>query len=270
MTMRRSYLTVTLVGLVVAVAATATVTRDWGRPMIAQQPPPALASEDLLRLVLPLDAAGRRPGVIAWARLDDASARDGSPLIFVTLLYETPAPFGGTDLRRLVNRVGWNGRQYVALREDEPGEVWEGDLAALALRGWSVEIEVASNQSEGNPIYTVVYKGNGSQSGAGAHLLSVTELFRPSTDLLWRRVTDARLLAADGVTHSERVRWRFEPPRDGAAMPRLIADIEETTEVPQPGSSTPLLGLRLFIETYLFEAEGYRLDTRVIAMFPQR
>src|SRR5262245_52241151 len=130
------------------------------RPARAQTPPP-LSSEDMLKLVLPPAPGGARPGVLAWARIDGASARDGSPEVFVALLYQTSAPFGQSDLRRLVNRVRWDGRAYVPDLVDEPGEVWEGNLSWFALPRWSVEIDITSNQSEGNPIYTVTYKGTG-------------------------------------------------------------------------------------------------------------
>ena len=107
----------------------------------ASQQPPPLASEEMLRLVLPLDESGRRPAVLAWARIDGVSTRDGAPEIFVALLYETAAPFDQTDLRRLVNRVRWDGERYEAARQDEPGEVLEDELRWLMLPRWSVAIE---------------------------------------------------------------------------------------------------------------------------------
>ena len=108
---------VVLIGLAGAAAGSA--------PPLSAQSPPALSSEEMLRLVLPLDAAGQRPGVIAWARYDDVSVQDGSPRVFVALLYETPAPFDRTETRRLVNRVSWKDGRYQADQTDEPGDVLE-------------------------------------------------------------------------------------------------------------------------------------------------
>ncbi len=60
-----------LVGLVAAIGGAAL----YASTAVSQPPP--LASEEMLRLVLPLDESGRRPGVLAWARIDGLSVRDG-------------------------------------------------------------------------------------------------------------------------------------------------------------------------------------------------
>ena len=234
-------------------------------PARASQPAPALSSEEMLRLVLPLDAAGRRPGVIAWARLDDFSARDGSPQVFVALLYETAAPFGRTEVRRLVNRVSWTGSRYQADVPNEPGDVWGDEPAWLGLPRWSVEIAIQSNQSEGNPIYTVAYRGSGPLAEGAAGELTYTELFRPSTDLLWSRVTEIRTTTprrGGQDIYAETVTYRFEMGERGPDT--LVAGVlESSTFVVAPGERPDTVQLQEYAELYPLRAGRYRLETRV-------
>lgn len=235
-------------------------------PARASQAPPALSSEEMLRLVLPLDAAGQRPGVIAWARLDDFSARDGSPQVFVTLLYETAAPFGRTELRRLVNRVSWTGERYQADLPDEPGDVLSDEPAWLGLPRWSVEIEIRSNRSEGNPIYTVAYRGSGPLADGVTGDVTYTELFRPSTDFLWSRLTELRTVTPRSGggqdIYAESVTYRFEMGERGPDT--LVAGVlESSTFVAVPGERPDTVRLQEYAELYPLRAGRYRLETRV-------
>lgn len=250
-----------LVGGVAMIAA-------WGRGAESAQQPPPLASEDLLRLVLPLDAAGRRPGVIAWARLDSVS---GTPEAFVTVLYETPAPFGGMDLRRLVNRVRWTGSAYEAVEQNQPGEVLDGEAVWLGAPGWSVTIDASNNQSAGDPIYTVTYAGSGPLDDGSPAKLTLTELFRPSGALMWRRITESQFPGAPSpsgpTTRTVSVRYRI------SAMPnepdRLIAEVAEATEAAAaPGGGAQPAVLRRFTETYVLRNDRFELETRTITRIP--
>ena len=232
----------------------------------ASQAVPALSSEEMLRLVLPLDAAGRRAGVIAWARLDDFSARDGSPQVFVALLYETAAPFGRTEVRRLVNRVSWTDSRYQADLTDEPGDVLSDEPAWLGLPRWSVEIEIQSNRSEGNPIYTVAYRGSGPLAEGATGELTYTELFRPGADLLWSRLTEIRTTASrpggGQDVYAETVTYRFEMGERGPDT--LVAGVlESSTFVAAPGERPDTVRLQEYAELYPLRAGRYRLETRV-------
>lgn len=246
--------------------------RGAGSPsmgVVVAQQAPALGSEDLLRLVLPRDAAGERPKVLYWARFDDASLRDGSPVIFVVALYKTAAGFGQTDLRRLANEVRWDGRQYTVTVANDPGQTPEDELRWFGAEGWTMEIAAASNRSEGNPIYTVNYRGSGVTTDGFAASVTLTELFRPAAGSLWRRVTD--LTIAEAATNTgypssvTSVTYRFAP-RD-RATDQLIARVVESARLAPPGAENApqVVAQQVFIETYEIDAHTgrYRLVTRV-------
>jgi hypothetical protein len=235
-------------------------------PVAAQQ----LSNDDMLRLVLPVDGAGRRVPVLAWARYDDYSARDGTLQVFVAAFYKSNGPFGSTDLRRVVNHLTWNGRAFVPDNPDDPGEVFEDTLAWFGLPEWKPEIEVTSNRSEGNPVYTVVYKAAGSFGNGASGAITLTEMYRPNTALLWHRVTELRETdpptTAGQETRVTRVSHRWVVPARGPEQ--IVADVAESVQVaPPPGRAAQPPAIRYFIETYVYSdrAARFELETRVTA-----
>lgn len=239
-----------------------------GDRRVRAQGAPLLTNEGLLRAVLPLDAAGNRPLALAWARYDDTSARDGSPQVFVALIYETPAPFGTRDVRRILNRVDWTGTRYEPLIKDEPGEVLEGELTRFGLAPWSLEIDIASNRSEGNPFYTVTYKGRGPLPTGANGVLTLTELVRPFGRVLWQRITESRTSlpgSPDTDAQATTVRYRFESGGD-----QLIADVAEMRllEPMRAGGPPSPAELRLFTETWALIDGEYRLESRTVRRIP--
>jgi hypothetical protein len=235
-------------------------------PAAAQAPP--LSSDDLLQLVLPAGPDGERLGVIAWARYD-AITPAGAPEIVVALLYETPAPFGTTDLRRLVNRVIWNGRAYEAAAKNDPGDVLSGELRRLGQPSWSVSIDLARQATDAGLEYVATYAGSGPLDNGGPGMLTLTELLGPDGSSLWRRITNLSERTAAGTepTRSVSVTYRIEHAGNGPV--RLLAAVSEVSTITPPtAGATPVMQLERFEENYVLDGGRFRLVTRSIVLQP--
>ncbi len=253
----------------IALVATGLLGTVWfGRPSPLDAQAPPLSSEELLGHVLPAGSGGGRPGVIAWARYDGVTPA-GSPDILVALLYETPAPFGTTEVRRLVNRVVWNGRAYEAARKDDPGEVLSGDAARLGRPTWSVSIDLSLRQTDAGLMYVATYAGSGPLDHGGPGTLTLTELLSPDSSLLWRRITELSERRAAGVEPSQAISVAYRVERAGNGPDRLIATVAETRTLggDAPGAM-PAVQLERFEEVYVREGGGFRLVTRSILLQP--